>query len=147
MIFEIHPLELVTRFAQWLIQRNIPQQTLVRSGRRLDADRIRFEDIHWIRHGRERRGHRRGSRPHDRGARTGKPGGNRLEQPLERNGLFKEIDCTDARGLDSRVNGGVAAHHDHRHIQQALRAPLLEKRHAIGVGHPDVEQHQIGPSA
>jgi hypothetical protein len=30
-----------------------------------------------------------------------------------------------------------------RHINVAVDRPLLEERDAIGIGHPDVEQHQI----
>jgi hypothetical protein len=39
----------------------------------------------------------------------------------------------------------VTAHHDHRHRQLAGGAPLLEQADAIDVGHPDVEQHEVGP--
>jgi len=38
----------------------------------------------------------------------------------------------------------VTRHHDDRHGQQAITLPFLEQRHAIGIGHPDIEQHQIG---
>jgi hypothetical protein len=39
------------------------------------------------------------------------------------------------------------AHHDHRHRQLRGRAPLLEQRDAVDVGHPDVEQDEVGPDA
>ncbi|MNJ73285.1 hypothetical protein D3C77_700600 [compost metagenome] len=62
---------------------------------------------------------------------------------MQRDGFFQEIHGADARGLDRRIDGGVAAHHDHRHVEQALRAPLFQQTYAIRVGHPDVQQHQI----
>ena len=43
------------------------------------------------------------------------------------------------------VDGAVPAHHDHRHRQHA-GAPFLEQRDAVDVGHPDVQQHQVGRS-
>jgi hypothetical protein len=39
--------------------------------------------------------------------------------------------------------GGVAAHHDDGHGQEAASGPLLEQRDTVGVRHPDVQQHQI----
>ena len=35
-------------------------------------------------------------------------------------------------------------HHDDRHGQQAVALPFLEQRDAVGIGHPDVEQDQVG---
>jgi len=46
-----------------------------------------------------------------------------------------------------RVDGGVPAHHDDGHAQEAGGGPLLEQRDAVGIGHPDVEQHEIGSCA
>ena len=45
------------------------------------------------------------------------------------------------RGFDRAVPG----HHDDRTGQMVALAPFLEQADAIGVGHPDVEQDQIGP--
>jgi hypothetical protein len=50
-------------------------------------------------------------------------------------------------GLDRRVDGAVPAHHHHRHRQQAGARPFLEQGDAVDVGHPDVEQHQVGAHA
>ncbi|MCY1302310.1 hypothetical protein D9M70_519600 [compost metagenome] len=38
----------------------------------------------------------------------------------------------------------MARHHDDGHGQLALRGPFLEQADAIGIGHPDIEQHEIG---
>src|SRR5690606_11382065 len=62
-------------------------------------------------------------------------------------GFFEEVHGADARGFDGGIDGGVAAHHDDGHVQQPLRAPFLEQADPVGVGHPDVEQHQIGAGA
>ncbi|MPM34847.1 hypothetical protein SDC9_81437 [bioreactor metagenome] len=66
-----------------------------------------------------------------------------LEQFLHGDGLFEERECADACGFDGRVDGGVAAHHDDGHGEHAGCGPFLEQRDTVGVGHPDVEQHQI----
>ena len=71
----------------------------------------------------------------------------RREQLLQRDRLFEEIEGADARRLDRGVDGAVARHHHHRHRQLARARPLLEQRDAVGVGHPDVEQHQVRPRA
>jgi hypothetical protein len=63
---------------------------------------------------------------------------------LQRDRLFEEIHGADARGLDGGIDGGVAGHHDDRHRQQAVALPFLEQGDAVGIGHPDVEQHQVG---
>ncbi|MPN11711.1 hypothetical protein SDC9_159018 [bioreactor metagenome] len=67
----------------------------------------------------------------------------RLEQLLHRDGLFEEGQCTDARGLDGRFDGRMTAHHDDGHGELAGRGPFLEQGDAVGIRHPDVQQHQI----
>src|SRR3546814_17116359 len=57
-----------------------------------------------------------------------------------------DLDRTDASGLDRRVDSCVAAHHDNRHIEQTLRPPFFKQAYAVGVGHPDIQQEQIGSS-
>jgi hypothetical protein len=52
---------------------------------------------------------------------------------------------TNACGFDRGVDGGVATHHDDGHIEQSSARPFFQQGHAIGVGHPNVQQHQIGP--
>ena len=37
----------------------------------------------------------------------------------------------------------MAAHHDDGHGQQITARPFLEQGDAIGIGHPDIEQHQV----
>ena len=73
--------------------------------------------------------------------------GDGLEQLLQGDGLFQEIDGADAGGFDGGVHGGVAAHHDHGHVQQPLAGPFLEQGDAVDVGHPDVQQYQVGALA
>jgi hypothetical protein len=66
------------------------------------------------------------------------------QQLLQRDGLFQEGAGAVLGGFDGGVDGAVAAHHDHRHLQLAAGGPFLEQRHAVDVGHPDVQQHQVG---
>ena len=66
----------------------------------------------------------------------------RAQQLRERNGLLDEIDGAEARGLDGRVDGAVARHHDDGARRAALR-PFAQQRDAVGVGHPDIEQDEI----
>jgi hypothetical protein len=67
-----------------------------------------------------------------------------LEQLLQRDRLFQEVQRADAGGFDGGIDGGVAGHHDDRHGQQAVALPFLEQRDAVGIGHPDIEQHEVG---
>ncbi len=69
------------------------------------------------------------------------------QQLLQRNRLFQEIQRANLGCLDRGVDGGMARHHDHGHRELALRRPFLEQRHAIGIGHPDIEQHEIRSGA
>jgi hypothetical protein len=68
----------------------------------------------------------------------------RGEQLLQGDGLFEELHRADAGGLDGGVDGAVAGHHHHRHGELAVGGPFLEQADAVGVGHPDVEQHEVG---
>jgi hypothetical protein len=38
----------------------------------------------------------------------------------------------------------MAGHHDDGHGQHAVALPFLEQGDAVGVRHPDVEQHEVG---
>jgi hypothetical protein len=69
------------------------------------------------------------------------------EQLLQGDGLFEELHRADAGGLDGGVDGAVAGHHHHRHGELAVGRPFLEQADAVGVGHPDVEQHEVGRAA
>ena len=69
------------------------------------------------------------------------------EQLLQRDRLLEEIVGADARRLHRGVDRAVARHHHDRHRQQPRARPLLEQRDAVGVRHPDVEQHEIGARA
>ena len=59
-------------------------------------------------------------------------------------GFSRKSIGADPRRLDRGVDGAVAGHHHHRHGEQAGAGPLLEQRDAVGVRHPDVEQHEVG---
>ena len=68
-----------------------------------------------------------------------------LEQLLQCDGLFQEVHGADAGGLDGGLDGGMAGHHDDRHGELARCDPFLQQADAIGVRHPDVQQHQVHP--
>ena len=140
--FEIRFLKLVARFAQGLVQRE------------------GLADLRAGVHGRYRwlgaqggaqastccgslnlRAHRRRMVVH---LVFGQPLLHRFEELLHGDGFFQESQSTNAGGLNRCVDGGVATHHDDRHGQQATCGPLFEQGHAIGIGHPDVEQDQVG---
>ncbi len=72
------------------------------------------------------------------------PALDRGEQLLQCDRLFQVVDRADAGGLDRGVDGAVPRHHHHRHVELAVGRPLLEQGDAVGVGHPDVEQHHVG---
>ena len=67
----------------------------------------------------------------------------RGEQALQRDRLLQVVERADARRLDRGLDGAVAGHHHHGHAELAARGPFLEQRDAVGVRHPDVEQHQV----
>jgi hypothetical protein len=62
---------------------------------------------------------------------------------LQGNRLFKKIESPEARSLNRRINGAVTGHHDYRHVELPGSMPFLQQRDAIGVRHPDIEQHKI----
>ena len=63
---------------------------------------------------------------------------------LERDGFFEVVDGADAGGFRGGVDGAVAGHHHDRHGELPGGGPFLEEGYAIGVRHPDVEQHHVG---
>jgi hypothetical protein len=67
------------------------------------------------------------------------------KQLLHADRLFEKADGADLGRLHGGIDGGVARHHHDRHGELAVGCPFLEQRDAIGIRHPDVEQHQIGP--
>jgi hypothetical protein len=69
------------------------------------------------------------------------------EQSLQRDRLLEEVERADPGRLDGGLDGGMAGHHHDRHGELAARGPFLQKRDAVGVRHPDVEQHQVRTSA
>jgi DNA-binding response OmpR family regulator len=71
----------------------------------------------------------------------------RRQQLLQRDRLFQEIEGAEARRLDRGVDRAVSRHHHHRHVQVPAGVPLLEQRDAVHVGHPDVQQHEVGALA
>jgi hypothetical protein len=68
--------------------------------------------------------------------------GNRRQEFLQADRLFQKIKRTDLGCLNRRFDGAVAGHDDHRHCQLSVRRPFAQQRHAVGIGHPDVEQDE-----
>ncbi|MNV81574.1 hypothetical protein D3C71_1752480 [compost metagenome] len=145
MEFEVGFLEAVTRFAQ----RTVQVEALVLLGAGVAGDTHRGRQRVVMGH----LGHCRAIAGHIGHGLAGRCGSLRgaarqtlldsLEQLLQRDRLFQEGECTDARGLHGGVDGGVTAHHDHRHGELPRGRPLLEQRDAVRVGHPDVQQNQV----
>jgi len=65
------------------------------------------------------------------------------QQLLQCNRLLEEIEGAEAGSLDRRIDRPVSGHHHDRHVEMACGVPLLEQRDAVGIGHPDVEQHKV----
>jgi hypothetical protein len=68
----------------------------------------------------------------------------RRQQLLQADRLLEEIERADLGGVDRRLDRSVPRHHHHGHRELAAGRPLAQERHAIGVRHPDVEQHERG---
>ena len=66
------------------------------------------------------------------------------QQLGERQRLLDEVEGPEARGLDRRLDGAVPGHHDDRAAVGDARGPFAQQRDAVDVGHPDVQQHEIG---
>ena len=66
-----------------------------------------------------------------------------IDQLGQRHRFFQEVGRAEPGGLDGGIDGAMAGHHHHRHGELAAARPFLEQGHAVGVGHPDVEQDQI----
>ena len=65
------------------------------------------------------------------------------QQLLHGDRLFQEGLGAELGGFHGGVDGAVSRHHDHGHRELTAGGPLLEQRDAVGVGHPDVEQHEV----
>ena len=57
------------------------------------------------------------------------------------------VEGAAAHGLHRGIDRAVPRHHHHRHREQSRARPFLEQRDAVGVGHPDIEQHEVGAAA
>ena len=68
----------------------------------------------------------------------------RAQQLGERQRLLDEVEGAEARRLDRGLDRAVAGHHDHRTAIGGAGRPLAQQRDAVDVGHPDVEQHEVG---
>ena len=66
---------------------------------------------------------------------------NGRDQLGQANGFFQKIKRADARRLNRRFNRAMARHHYHRHRELTGGRPLFEKRDAVHIWHPNVEQH------
>jgi hypothetical protein len=67
---------------------------------------------------------------------------NRQKQLVDRERLLDEVEGTDARGADGRLDRSVTAHHHDREPRPAL-AQLAQDLDPVAVRHRDVEEHQI----
>ena len=73
-----------------------------------------------------------------------------VERPLHRaqqlgqgQRLLDEIESAEARGLDGGLDRAVTGHHHHGAIVTIGDRPLAQQRDAVGVRHPDIQQHQV----
>src|SRR5690606_3906747 len=150
VVLEIDALEFVAGVAQGLVERNAAQQRIAGFGNRRRSGLVEFGHRHGgkrLRTGVEQFGRTHGGDQARRHHGTRQAGSDGLEQHLQRDGLFKEINRAYARGLDGGVDRGVPAHHDDGHVEQALRSPLFKQADPVGVRHPDVEKNQVGPAS
>ena len=60
---------------------------------------------------------------------------------LQGNRFFQKIERADFSGFNRSVNAGMAAHHNHRHIELAVFRPLFQQSDAVAIGHPNVQQY------
>ena len=61
------------------------------------------------------------------------------------NGFSTIVERAEACRLDRRFYGAVAGHHHHRAVEAGGSArPFTQQRDAVGIRHPDVEQHEVG---
>ena len=153
-MLEIHALERIARLAQRQVERQIVAMAfglgwrgyagthhhLLRRAAAEARRRMAAAFLDWRGHHRTRRG---GRRAHGF-LRARQALLHRLQQFLQGNRLFQEIQCADACRFHRRIDRGVARHHDDRHGQQAIALPFLEQGHAVGIGHPDIQQYQVG---
>ena len=58
--------------------------------------------------------------------------------------LFEEVVGPQPGRLHRRLHGAMTGHHDHRAGQALVLGPLLEETDAIQIGHPDVQENQVG---
>ena len=66
------------------------------------------------------------------------------QQLRDRERLLHEVEGAEPGRLDRRLDRAVAREHDDRAVQRVLLVPLAQQRDAVHVGHPDVEQHEVG---
>ncbi len=79
--------------------------------------------------------------------RFGQPLLDGTQQLLQRDRLFEKRHRAVFGRFDGGVDGAVSAHHDDRHRQAGGGAPFFQQGDAIDIGHPDVEQDEVGPHA
>ena len=65
------------------------------------------------------------------------------QQACHCNRLLQELERAEARSFHGGVDRRVTRHHDDRHRQLPGGRPLLQQCDAIGVRHPDIEQHEV----
>ena len=68
----------------------------------------------------------------------------RAQQLGDRQRLLDEVEGAEPRRLDRGLDRAVAGENDDRAAQRMLLVPFAQQRDAVHVGHPDVEQHEVG---
>jgi hypothetical protein len=66
----------------------------------------------------------------------------RREQLLQPDWFLEEIEGADLGRLDGGFDRPMTRQHDDRHGELPSGRPFAQQRNAVGIGHPDVEQHQ-----
>ena len=62
----------------------------------------------------------------------------------ERQRLLDEVERAEPRRFDRGLDRAVARHHHDRAGGAVRLRPFAQQRDAVGIGHPDVQQHQVG---
>jgi hypothetical protein len=68
----------------------------------------------------------------------------RAQQLGQRQRLLDEIESAQARSLDGGLDRTVAGHHDHRAVVAVGHRPFAQQGDAVGIRHPDIQQHEVG---
>ena len=68
----------------------------------------------------------------------------RPQQLRQRERLLDEIESAEPRRFDRGFDRPMSGHHDHRAVVAVGRRPFPQQGDAVRIGHPYVEQNQVG---